>query len=157
MKSPLRAALFTVALALPSTAFAQSAPPPMRDSSLLGPVESTSIARRERDTYRLWATIGVDVGSSIVFSLAFSAPVIISPQSFSTTTQIGLVATGIGLSLIVPPLLVTLTGHAMGGRGTAHWAIIGKLLGLLVPVGGLASGALGYEYAHRNAILEGRF
>lgn len=129
----------------------------MRDTSVLGPSEGDSALRRERDTQRLWALIGVDVGSSLVFTFAFAAPVLASPQSFSLEAQIALIATGIGLSVIVPPLIVTGVGHAMGGRGNAQWALIGKLLGLMVPIGGFAAGALGYEFSHRNAILEGRF
>lgn len=159
MKFTPSASFVAIALSLPATALAQSAPPPppMSDSSLLGPSEGDSALRRQRDTQRLWTLIGVDVGSSLAFTFAFAAPVLVSPQSFSTESQIALIATGIGLSVLVPPLIVTLVGDRMGGRGNAQWAIIGKLLGLMVPIGGFAAGALGYEFAHRNAILEGRF
>jgi hypothetical protein len=135
------------------------APPPprgVRDSDLVGSYGGDPDARARDDSARLWAMIGASSGAWLISGALIILPVLIPSASGAggtQTWQLATMITGAALGWVAPPAAATLVGGAMGGRGNFGMAFVGHLVGMFVPlVGPFAGSAVGYEWAHRDAV-----
>lgn len=130
--------------------------PPARDAVLLG-ARASSESSRARDDARLWAMIGANVGTTLIcYGLALGPTIALSLMGRSPSSDafaLAVMTSGAVLAWVVPPIAVTLVGNAIGGRGNFGMALVGHLVGMLVPiVGPFAGSAVGYEWAHRDTV-----